>query len=69
VTEDVVALARAAYEDPRSDGALNRLPLTVLADALEEAGADADIHGHLRSPGPHVRGCHIIELLLQEASS
>src|SRR5262249_3252043 len=37
----------------------------VLADALEEAGCqDADILGHLRSPGPHVRGCWAVDLLL-----
>jgi hypothetical protein len=28
----------------------------LLADALEDAGCtDADLLGHLRSPGPHVR--------------
>jgi hypothetical protein len=37
----------------------------VLADALEEAGCgDADLLGHLRSPGPHVRGCLAVDLLL-----
>jgi hypothetical protein len=37
----------------------------VLADALEEAGCDnADILSHLRSPGPHVRGRHDLDLLL-----
>jgi hypothetical protein len=37
----------------------------VLADALEEAGcADADILGHLRGPGPHVRGCFVLDFLL-----
>jgi hypothetical protein len=39
--------------------------LGVLADAAEEAGLDdADVLAHLRSPGPHVRGCHVIDLLL-----
>jgi hypothetical protein len=29
----------------------------LLADALEDAGCtDAGLLGHLRSPGPHVRG-------------
>ncbi|MGL4550680.1 MAG: hypothetical protein ACRC33_05795, partial [Gemmataceae bacterium] len=52
-------LARAAY-DRRS---FDLLP--VLADALEEAGcADADLLAHLRSPGPHVRGCWALDLLL-----
>jgi len=39
--------------------------LPVLADALEEAGCtDADLLGHLRGPGPHVRGCWVLDLLL-----
>jgi hypothetical protein len=37
----------------------------VLADALEEAGCtDASILEHLRSRGPHVRGCFAVDLLL-----
>jgi hypothetical protein len=36
-----------------------------LADALEEAGCDsADLLGHLRGPGPHVRGCWAVDLIL-----
>ena len=43
--------------------AFDRLPL--LADALEDAGCtDADILGHCRSGGEHVRGCWVIDLLL-----
>jgi hypothetical protein len=39
--------------------------LAVLADALEEAGCnDAEILTHLRSPGPHVRGCWALDLIL-----
>jgi hypothetical protein len=39
--------------------------LAVLADALEEAGCDqADVLAHLRGPGPHVRGCWAVDLLL-----
>ena len=39
--------------------------LAVLFDALEEAGCDdAEILNHLRSPGPHVRGCWAVDLLL-----
>ncbi len=42
---------------------LGRLP--VLADALEDAGcADAELLGHLRGPGPHVRGCWAVDLVL-----
>jgi hypothetical protein len=43
--------------------AFDRLP--ILADALEDAGcADAELLGHLRSPGPHVRGCWAVDLVL-----
>jgi hypothetical protein len=39
--------------------------LLILADALEEAGCtNADILGHCRGPGPHVRGCWVIDLIL-----
>jgi hypothetical protein len=39
--------------------------LPVLSDALEEAGCtDADLLAHLRSPGPHVRGCWALDLIL-----
>jgi hypothetical protein len=52
-------LARAIYEKD----AFDRLP--ILADMLEEAGcADPDILSHLRGPGPHVRGCWPLDLIL-----
>ncbi len=39
--------------------------LLQLAKALEEAGCDNDdILSHLRSVGPHVRGCWVIDLIL-----
>jgi hypothetical protein len=48
-------------------GVLENARLAVLADALEEAGCfDADLLGHLRSPGPHARGCFVINLLLNK---
>jgi hypothetical protein len=59
-------LAEAAYEE-RSvpEGTLEQDHLAVLADALEEAGCtDEEILGHLRGTGTHVRGCHLIDLLL-----
>jgi hypothetical protein len=38
--------------------------LLLLADALEDAGCgDAELLGHLRGPGPHVRGCWPVDLL------
>ena len=39
--------------------------LPILADALEDAGCNnADILNHCREPGPHVRGCWVVDLLL-----
>jgi hypothetical protein len=59
LTTTVVALAQAIYDDR----AFDRLP--VLADALEDAGCtDADLLDHCRGPGPHVRGCWAVDLLL-----
>jgi hypothetical protein len=52
-------IAEAAYDDRAFDR------LLVLADALEAAGCgDAEVLGHLRGPGPHVRGCWAVDLLL-----
>ncbi len=62
----VVKLAGAIYEE-RSlpEGTLDVRGMCVLADALEDAGCqDADILGHCRGPGPHVRGCWVVDLLL-----
>jgi hypothetical protein len=57
-------LAQVAYEERElPSGHLDPARLGVLADALEEAGADADPVGHLREPGPHVRGCRVLDLL------
>jgi hypothetical protein len=39
--------------------------LPILADALEDAGCtDAELLGHLRGPGPHVRGCWVLDVIL-----
>jgi len=64
--ELVVRLAQAAYEERHLPaGTLDNGRLAALADALEEAGCtDADILGHLRGPGPHVRGCWPVDLCL-----
>jgi hypothetical protein len=66
---NVANLARAAYDERiMPSGELESQRLAVLADALEDAGcADADILGHLRGPGPHVRGCWVLDLLLNRA--
>jgi hypothetical protein len=65
----VVRLAQAAYDDRHLPaGTLDNGRLAILADALEEAGCtDADVLGHLRGPGPHVRGCWAVDLLLGKA--
>jgi hypothetical protein len=58
----VQKLAQLIYDDQ----AFDRLP--ILADALEEAGCtDADVLAHCRSPGPHVRGCWLVDLLLNKS--
>jgi hypothetical protein len=66
LTPTVVNLASVAYQE-RSlpSGELDPARLSVLADALEDAGCtDPDLLGHLRSPGPHVRGCWALDLIL-----
>jgi hypothetical protein len=55
----IAKLAQGIY----GEGAFDRLP--ILADALEEAGcASADLLSHCRGPGPHVRGCWLVDALL-----
>lgn len=62
----VLRLAQVAYDECiLPPGTLNKTHLAVLADALEEAGCtDTEIIDHLRSPGPHVRGCFAVDLCL-----
>jgi hypothetical protein len=65
-TREVVSLAQSAY-DQRSlpGGTLDNTRLGILADALEEAGCtEQSLLDHLRSPGPHVRACWPVDLLL-----
>jgi hypothetical protein len=59
LTSTVTALARQMY-DMRDFSAM-----PLLADALEDSGCtDAELLGHLRGPGTHVRGCWAVDLLL-----
>jgi hypothetical protein len=59
LTSGVVGLARSMYES-REFAAI-----PVLADALEGAGCDTcDVLDHCRGPGPHARGCWLVDLLL-----
>jgi hypothetical protein len=68
-TPVVAALAQAAYGERQfPSGQLDPARIAVLADALEDAGCDAAaILDHLRSPGPHVRGCWALDLVLGKA--
>jgi hypothetical protein len=68
LTDTVVSVAWAAYDERHlSDGSLDAACLAVLADALEENGCqDEAVLGHLRGPGPHVRGCWALDLILSK---
>jgi hypothetical protein len=56
---NVLSLAQAIYDER----AFERLP--ILADALEDAGCtNADVLGHCRGGGEHVRGCWVVDLVL-----
>jgi hypothetical protein len=59
-------LAQTAYNERLlPDGTLDTSRLAVLADALEEAGCTvANLLGHLRGAGPHVRGCWVLDAIL-----
>lgn len=69
LTAAIASLAEAAYEERiMPSGHLDAARLAVLSDALEDAGCtDAAILAHLRSPGPHVRGCWALDLVLGES--
>jgi hypothetical protein len=68
LTPTILSLARAAYDERLLPlGYLDSVRLAVLADALEEAGVGEALVAHLRAPGPHVRGCHVLDMLLGQA--
>lgn len=55
----VTQLARVIYDTQDFEA------LPILADALEDAGCtDAALLAHCRGPGPHVRGCWAVDLVL-----
>jgi hypothetical protein len=59
LTATVLTVATGIF----TDHAFDRLP--ILADALEDAGCThADILGHCRGDGAHVRGCWVVDLVL-----
>jgi hypothetical protein len=58
-TSTAVSLAARMYESRSFDA------MPILADALQEAGYDAEeVLAHCRGPGPHVRGCWVVDSLL-----
>jgi hypothetical protein len=64
-TPGIVSVAQAAYDERQlPSGELDPHRLAVLADALEEVGAACELVAHLRRPGPHIRGCHVVDLCL-----
>ena len=68
ITPLVRNLAQAAYNIRIHPArTLDQDRLAVLADALEDAGCNEPaILEHLRGPGPHVRGCFVIDGLLRK---
>jgi hypothetical protein len=64
LTPTVLSLAQAAYEERLQDGTLDPVRLAILADALEEVGADADLLVHLRSTPIHYPRCWALNLIL-----
>ncbi len=61
-TDTAVSLARTMY-DSRDYSAM-----PILADALQDAGCDSpDLLDHCRDPnGTHVRGCWVVDLVLEK---
>ena len=60
-TDTAVALAAGMYEFRDFS------PMPVLADALQDAECDsAEVLDHCRAPGPHVRGCWVVDAVLSK---
>jgi hypothetical protein len=62
-------LAESIYEERKMpEGTLDTARLTILADALLDAGCeDEALIAHCREQGAHVRGCWAIDLILGKA--
>lgn len=61
-TSTAIAIAAQMY-DSRDFSAM-----PILADALQDAGCDSDaILNHCREPGTHVRGCWVVDLVLDKS--
>jgi hypothetical protein len=60
-TSTAQGIAHRIYDDNAFEG------MPVLADALEDAGCDdVGVLAHCRGPGPHVRGCWVVDLVLNK---
>ena len=60
-TDTAVSLARQMYES-RDFSAM-----PILADALQDTDCDSDdVLGHCRGDGPHVRGCWVVDAVLNK---
>ncbi len=59
LTPAVKALAQSIYDERTFD------QMTFLGEELVKSGCDnQEILGHCRGPGPHARGCWVVDLLL-----
>jgi hypothetical protein len=68
LTPNILSVAQAAYDQRQlPSGELDPHRLAILADALADAGAPNELTAHLRSPGPHVRGCFAVDLVLDKS--
>jgi hypothetical protein len=68
--DTVRRLAQAIYDERQLPaGTLDTARLGVLANALLDAGCEDDeVVRHLREPGPHVRGCWVVDVILGKPS-
>jgi hypothetical protein len=65
-TTDVICIAQGIYDDRHMpSGLFDNQRMGILADALEEAGCDnRNILDHCRNGGAHVKGCHVVDLVM-----
>jgi hypothetical protein len=68
LTPTVFLVAQAAYESRTlPSGLLDHANLAILADALQDAGCQENaVLSHCRLPGEHVRGCWVLDLILEK---
>jgi hypothetical protein len=61
-TSTVLSLAQTIYDQRQFES------MPILGDALEDSGCNnAEILTHCRQPGEHVRGCWVVDLILEKA--